>query len=112
MVVLVVAGVVIALDRGGDGDGGVVLLAATAAAPDAPGGDLDPADDATPAPSTAPAPPAPPPDGEVEGVEPLDDAVALAGHRVEGNVPLLYAGTRDRHDCDLDGVAEILTPDG
>jgi hypothetical protein len=107
VVVLVVAGVVIALDRGGDGDGGVVLLAATAAAPDAPGEGLDPADDATPAPSTPPAPP----DGEVEGVEPLDDAVALAGRRVEGNVPLLYAGTRDRHDCDLDGVAEMLTGD-
>ena len=101
---LAVVGAVVALGTGGDGDGGnddgVILLAATAPGPDDFAEDLDPAADRAVAPSA---------DGEVEGIEPLDDAVALAARSARGNAARLYAGTRGEGDCDVDRLAELVT---
>jgi Domain of unknown function (DUF6777) len=45
-------------------------------------------------------------------LETLDDPVLLAGGRIIGTEPGLYAGTRDESTCDLDGMIELLTDEG
>ena len=117
--VLVVAAVVavavgvVALRGGGDGGSdGVVLLPAAEVGPDPWADDLDllPAAERGAAAGSGDGA-APAEAADVEGVEDLDEPVALAGRRVRGNATALYTGARDEAPCDVEALTELLTGD-
>jgi hypothetical protein len=106
IVAAVAAGVVVLRGGGDGGSDGVVLLPASEVGPDPWAGDLDllaaGERGATGGGDAA----------DVEGVEELDEPVALAGRGVRGNATALYAGAHDEAPCDVEALTELLTGDG